>query len=211
MSRRTRPVARRRPVRRPAARIVVTTEGSSTEPAYLRALNRLFADESVRLELVCGVGDPRSVVERAIGELAQSKRDPLGDEDSAWAMFDRDVHDRFAEAKDLARGNGIGLAVSDPCFELWGIFHYRDQQAPLDRHECQRMLEELCPEYERRGRKLFGDMQVIEQHYADAVRRARQSLDNRSAEGDPEGNPSTTVYRLTEHLRQAVERAKDDL
>ncbi|MDD9991267.1 MAG: RloB family protein [Rhodospirillales bacterium] len=211
MNRRTRSVGRRRPVRRPAARIVVATEGASTEPAYLRALNRLFADESVRLELVSGVGDPRAVVEQAIEELAKSKRDPLGNDDSVWAMFDRDAHDRFAEAKDLARGNGIGLAVSDPCFELWGIFHYRDQQAPLDRHECQRMLEELCPGYERKGRKLFGDMQVIEQHYADAVRRARQSLDNRSAEGNPEGNPSTTVYRLTEGLRRAVDRAKEEL
>ena len=207
---RTRPVGRRRAVRRPAARIVVATEGSSTEPAYLRALNRLFADESVRLELVSGVGDPRAVVERAIEEIAKSKRDPLGNDDSAWAMFDRDVHDRFAEAKDLARGNGIGLAVSDPCFELWGIFHYRDQQAPLDRHECQRKLEELCPRYERKGRKLFDERQTIEQRYGDAVRRAQQSLENRSTEGNPEGNPSTTVHRLTEHVRQAVERAKEE-
>lgn len=95
MSRRTRPVGRRRPVRRPAVRIVVATEGSSTEPAYLRALNRLFVDESVRLELVSGVGDPRAVVEQAIEELAKSERDLLGNDDSAWAMFDRDAHDRL--------------------------------------------------------------------------------------------------------------------
>ena len=210
MSRRTRSVGRRRPVRRPAVRIVVAMEGYSTEPAYLAAFNRIFGNESVRLELVRGVGDPRAVVERAIEELAKSKCDRLGNSDSAWAMFDRDVHVRFAEARDLARGNGIGLAVSDPCFELWGIFHYRDQDAPLDRHECQRMLEELCPGYERTGRKLFGDRQRIEQHYGDAVRRARQSLKNRSSEGNPGGNPSTTVHCLTEHLRRVVDRAEKE-
>lgn len=208
MSRRTRPVGRRRPVRRPAVRVVVAMEGSSTEPAYLAALNRLFGNESVRLELVRGVGDPRAVVERAIEELAKSKGDRLGNNDSAWAMFDRDVHVRFAEAKNLARGNGIGLAVSDPCFELWGIFHYRDQDAPLDRYECQRMLEDLCPGYGRKGRKLFDDGQAIEQHYGDAVRRGRQSLENRSTEGNPEGNPSTTVHDLTEHLRRVADRAE---
>jgi len=73
------------------------------------------------------------VVERAIEEQARSKGDSLGNDDSAWAMFDRDVHDRFAEAKNLAHGNGTGLAVSDPCFELTGILHYRDQDAPFDR------------------------------------------------------------------------------
>lgn len=209
MSRRRRPVGRRRPARRPAVRIVVATEGSSTEPAYLTAFNRLFGNESVRLALVSGVGDPRAVVQRAIQELGKSKGDPLGNDDFAWAMFDRDDHVRFAEAKDIARGKGIGLAVSNPCFELWGIFHYRDQEAPLDRHQCQRMLEELCPGYERKGRKSFSDTQVIGQYYGDALGRAQRSLENRSIEGDREGNPSTTVHRLTEHLVQAV-RAQEE-
>ena len=206
MSRHTRPVRRRRAVRRPAVRVVVAMEGASTEPGYLEAFNRLFGDRSVRLELVGGVGDPRAVVERAIDELGRSKGDSLGSDDTAWAMFDRDVHDRFAEAKNLAHGNGIGLAVSDPCFELWGILHYRDQDAPIDQRECQRMLGELYPGYKRRGRMLFGDPKVIEERYGDAVKRARQSLENRSAEGNPEGNPSTTVHCLTEHLRQSVDR-----
>lgn len=211
MNRRARHVGRRRPVRRPAVRVVVAMEGSSTEPAYLTAFNRSFGDQSVRLKLLSGAGDPRSVVERAIDELGKSKRDTLGNDDSAWAMFDRDAHVRFAEAKNLAHGNGIGLAVSDPCFELWGVFHYRDQEAPVGRQECQRMLGELCPGYDRRGRKLFGDVQRIEQHYGDAVRRAWQSLENRSAEGNPEGNPSTTVHRLTEYLRRAVDRSDEEL
>ena len=105
---------------------------------------------------------------------------------------------------------GIGLAVSNPCFELWGLFHYRDQEAPLDRHECQRMLEELCPGYEKRGRKSFGDTQVIEQHYGDALGRAQRALENRSIEGDREGNPSTTVHCLTEQLLQAVSGAREE-
>ena len=120
MSRRTRSVGRRRPLRRPAVRIVVAMEGSSTEPAYLAAFTRILADGSVRLQLLSGVGDPRAAVQRAIEELAKSKGDALGNDDSAWAMFDRDDHARFAEAKDLARGNGIGLAGVGSLFRVVG-------------------------------------------------------------------------------------------
>ena len=208
MSRRARRITRRSPVRRPALRIVVAMEGASTEPGYLKSFCRVFGSKSVRLELIRGVGDPRAVVERAIKEIRNAASDPLGNQDSAWAMFDRDVHARFAEAKDMAHGNGVPLAVSNPCFELWGIFHYRDCDAPLERHACQKILEELCPEYVRRGSKVFGSLEVIEEKYADAVERARHSLAKREADGKPEGNPSTTVHELTEHIRLTVSRAE---
>ena len=44
------------------------------------------------------------------------------------------------------------------------------------------------------------DPEVIESNYRDAVGRAENSLTRRREEGNPEGNPSTTVHRLTEHL-----------
>ena len=115
-------------------------------------------------------------------------------------MFDRDEHPRFDEAKNMAYGNGIRLAISNPCFELWGILHYQEYNAPLDRHECQRKLGELCPYYSNKKKKSFDDTKVIEDNYRNAVRRAENSLARREEEGDPEGNPSTTVYRLTEHI-----------
>ena len=199
---RARPIARRAGTRAPARRVVVVTEGALTEPGYLRAFERLCGDrESVSLHLIGGVGDPRAVVDRAVVEWKKSKRDRLAAHDSVWAMFDRDEHPRFDEAKDKARGNGISLAVSNPCFELWGIFHYREYDAPLHRHECQRMLGQLCPTYDRRGSKSFEDSRVIESGYRDAVKRAKNSLERRAKDGAPDGNPSTTVHELTEHLR----------
>ena len=121
-------------------------------------------------------------------------------------MFDRDDHPRFDEAKNMAHGNGIQLAISNPCFELWGIYHYQERNAPLDRYECQRKLGELCPGYSARTRKgkVFDDPGVIEKYYRDAVERAEDSLARREEEDNPEGNPSTTVHRLTEHILCAV-------
>lgn len=203
---RARRIARRAGTRALAARIVVVTEGASTEPAYLRAFNRCYGYQFVRVVPIGGIGDPRAVVQRAIEESEKLKDDTLAGQDSVWAMFDRDAHARFDEAKDMARGNNIPLAVSNPCFELWGVFHYRDHNAPVGRHECQRMLGELCPGYRRRGAKVFDDAEVIEKSYPEAVGRAENSLARREAEGATEGNPSTSVHRLTEHIRCLVAR-----
>ena len=200
--RRTRRITRRAATRSPAARIVVVTEGGSTEPAYLRAFGRIFGEPSaVRLKIVPAAGDPRAVVERAIKELRKLRGDKLASKDTVWAMFDRDEHPRFDEAKIMARDNSISMAISNPCFELWGIFHYRDYDAPLDRHECQRQLSRLCSTYVSDRGKLFDDLEIVRDRYADARQRAETSLVRRHEEGTPEGNPSTTVHLLTERIR----------
>ena len=192
----------RRPAARPlAARIVVATEGVSTEPEYLKVFSRIHGDRSVRVVPIRVGGDPRTVVERAIEESEKSKRDRLATRDSVWAMFDRDDHKRFDEARDLARGNDIRLAISNPCFELWGILHYQEQNAPLERQECQRKLGKLCPDYNAGAGKVFGDREAIERHYSVAVERASLSVKRREEEGAPRGNPSTTVHLLTEFVR----------
>ena len=211
---RTRRVVRRPATRLPAARIVVATEGVLTEPEYLKVFSRIHGDRSVRVVPVGVGGNPRTVVERAIEELEKSQRDRLAGRDSVWAMFDRDSHERFDEARDLARGRGIRLAISNPCFELWGILHYQEQNAPLERRACQRKLGELCPRSRynagaRKGaRKIFDNREAIEQRYSAAVARASLSVQRREEEGEPGGNPSTTVHLLTESIRCFERREK---
>ena len=88
------------------------------------------------------------------------------------------------------------------------MFHYQKCDSPLNRHECQTKLGKLHPGYSGKGGKIFDDPKVIESNYRDAVRRAKYSLARREEEGDPEGNPSTTVHRLTEHILCVVARFK---
>ena len=197
-----RPIGRQAAIRQPAALIVVATEGELTEPEYLKLFSRIHGDQSiVRVKPVPVGGDPRTVVERAIKELEKLKRDEFAENDSVWAMFDRDSHPRFNEAKNLAHGNGIRLAISNPCFELWGILHYQEQDAPIESLECQRKLWQLHPGNNAGSRKIFGDRWAIARYYQTAVERASLSLQRRKEEGQPEGNPSTTVHLLTESIR----------
>ena len=191
---------RRSPSRQPKALIVVVTEGTSTEPGYLKLFARLHGSESATLKVIPLGADPRKVVERAIDEspLESDKRSG----DAVWAVFDRDDHKRFNEAVDLARGKGIKTAVSNPCFELWCILHYELLDAPTHRHDCQRRLGELCSGYRRSSGKRFDDAGIVDGQHDEAVERARELLKRRSQEGQPSGNPSTTVHKLTEWIRR---------
>ena len=145
----------------------------------------------------------RSKISRRTSNQRNGKiqRDRLGMQDSVWAMFDRDNHPQFKIAKQIAFRNKICVAVSNPCFEVWCILHYRDYDAPSSSDQCQRDLEQLCKNYDRRKGKLFADERNIKNGYCRAVERAMKLLERRNMEGHPDGNPSTSVHEITEHIR----------
>ncbi len=124
-----------------------------------------------------------------------------------WAVFDRDDHPRFDEAVALCKSNGVCVARSDPCFELWLILHERDYDRACTRRDVQRKLASLRPEYDRDGAKTPDCADLI-QRVEDAERRAEAQLQRRDEEGAPHGNPSSTAGRLTRAIREADEAAR---
>lgn len=117
--------------------------------------------------------------------------------DEVWCVFDVDEHARFQAARELAQRKEIGLAVSNPCFELWLILHFREQGAPLTSKRAVELLAKHIRDYHKHVR--YEEMVT---GYADAVERAA-SLERRHREvGTEGGNPSTGVYHLTERIRQ---------
>ena len=176
--------------------VIVVTEGEKTEPQYIYEFLRIHRAPNVRVE---GTGfDPQGVVEKAI-ELKKSLG--RGTRVDVWAVFDRDEHLRFEEALQLAQQNDIRVAVSNPCFELWAVFHYQDHAAPIDTRNCQRLLARLCEGYHAERGKLFNDTEVIRTSHDDAVQRGKRSLHDREEEGNPQGNPSTSMHVLMESIR----------
>ena len=189
-------------------------EGRRTEPAYFHALKRVCRGALIALEIHPGVGVPYTIAEKAVDrarELGLSprsrrKKDSFEDRDQVWAVFDRDVHPHFNEAVELCRVHGIGVGRSDPCFELWLVLHERDYDRPNDRHAIQAELEALRPEYDA-DRAKEPDCDDLIARIDDAERRSQEQLLRRDREGNPFGNPSTTVGRLTGAIREAAERA----
>lgn len=135
------------------------------------------------------------------------RRDSFEEGDQVWAVFDRDDHPHFKQAVELCESNGIYVGRSNPCFELWLVLHERDHNRYETRHRMQSILGDLRPEYDRRRGKTPDCEEMISRVEA-AEQRAEQLLLRRQEEGNPYGNPSTTVGRLTRAVRTADSRAQ---
>ena len=132
-------------------------------------------------------------------QLARS-RDSFEKDDEVWAIFDRDEHAHFAEPIRRCEEVGVHVARSNPCFEVWLIFHETDFHRPDDRHQVQAYLRQLRPEYDPAAGKLV-DFDDLVNRVETAEQRAQQGLARRDEEGSPFGRPSTTVGRLAQSIR----------
>lgn len=198
-----RALARRAPSRDPLPLLLVVCEGEVTEPQYLRGFARAQGANTVRLRVVAPGGDPRALVEHAVElrDQAAGRAAREGDAthiyDEVWCVFDVDDHARLATARELADRTAIGLAVSNPSFELWLILHFRNQSAHLTSKRAAEILRKHIRDYHKHVR-----YEELSAGYADAVERAA-SLEHRHLEaGTVGGNPSTGVYHLTERIRE---------
>ncbi len=194
-----RSLRRRAATRAPKLLLCVVCEGERTEPSYLREFARAHGNNLVQLELIAGRA-PISVVRKAKDKQVELRRKARKSGDSfaknfqVWGLFDVDEHPNIANAKEEARAAGIELAISNPCFEVWGLIHYSDHDAPDDRHQVQRKLENLMTGYSRKSK----EFNYAEMHpeFGRASTRAKRMRYNRLAEGDEGGRPTTHVDLL---------------
>jgi RloB-like protein len=195
----SRTLRRRVAIRQPRKTLVIFCEGERTEPEYLQALKRKPAVRDVAavdlrvetghggapLSLVSMASDARS---RAVSEEAEI--------DEFWCVFDVEWpvnHPNLKEAIDQAHHNGIRLAVSNPCFELWLILHFQDQGRWLDNDQACRLRRRLDGS-SGKGIDAAKYMPLT----SDAARRAVK-LDERHSRDStpfPDNNPSSSMHRL---------------
>ncbi len=210
-----RPIRRRQPRIEPKRRFILFCEGMKTEPTYFSALQRTWTGALIAVETRPGVGVPMTIATEAVNfaksegltRKSRRKKNSFEEKDEVWAVFDRDEHPNFNQAVSLCQANNVGVAYSNPCFELWLILHERDYDQPNHRHAVQIKLENLRPEYDKRRRKV-PDCDNLVTRVKSAERRGEVLIDRREQEGDPHGNPSTTVGILTRTIRIANESAR---
>lgn len=210
--RKFRHLKRRRAIREPKRRFIIFCEGKNTEPAYFRALQRVHRDALVEIETIADAGVAYTLCEaakakaRELGLAGRSRRalNSFEERDEVWAVFDRDGHPRFIEAVTLCRQSGVGVARSNPCFELWLILHCEDYDKMDDSRSVQVHFQNLRPEYDRKGAKIPNCDDLIK-CIEIAEKRAEVQLQRRLAEGNRYDQPSTTVGLLTRAIKEASE------
>jgi hypothetical protein len=170
----------------------VYCEGKVTERGYINDLARHVRATSVTV--ASEHGDPKYLVERAAAQKKATKSaDP---KDSIWCVFDADDHLRLAEALKQAKDNGIPVALSNPCFELWVLLHYDDHRAYIERAALRAKVKTHLPKYDKAVP--FAELHPsCDQASARAVALHDMHEGNGSVRHE---NPSTSVWELVEAI-----------
>ncbi|OAP35163.1 hypothetical protein AU381_25770 [Sinorhizobium glycinis] len=120
-SRKKRPLDRTVETLRDARLIIIATEGSLTEKIYFESFR--FTNVQVRvIPSENGKSSPQHVLENA---KVYKETFDLGDGDELWLVIDVDRWPAatLSEVAAVTTAKKIGLAVSNPSFELWLALH----------------------------------------------------------------------------------------
>jgi hypothetical protein len=192
-------------------KFLVVVEGLVTESEYIEAVKRLRRVYRDSIKIETGHTDPIGIVNRA-KELMRVACETDG-YDEAWCVFDveakRDQKSRFGlqEAYDAAmrtRGKGrIRLAISNPCFEVWLLWHETNQTGSIASDTAQH----LCKVRGITDGKHIRDADaLIMNGFNDAKMRAsdmEQTHERNGIKKLEDKNPSSSIYELIDAISAA--------
>lgn len=179
--------------------ISVLSEGRVTEPSYLAMLNNL--KENNRIEVVMkGSENIKNMnkVRNMLDKLTQREKLP-----EIWIVLD--INDntprqltQFCDLKD--EENKLQIAFSNPCFEVWLLFHFEDANEVRDSSNsksakamCLQRLKSL-PRWENFTKEVKPNMVPPENIY-NAIKRA-EKFDKSQNRKWPEKYGATTFHKL---------------
>jgi hypothetical protein len=182
-------------------KIFVYCNGEIAEPEYFRTIkNSLCIPQAIEINHShCKGKSPWELIEFAI-----EKKKEVDELDKIWCVFDIDHYleenkQKMNEAVRAAKVEGVNLAWSNICFELWLLLHFipfnssfggcADYECKLKQH-CKTKLSIIY----RKNLNISSDLLLFQ---SVAIANAKK-IDT----GKISKNPSTTVYRLIEQLNQ---------
>lgn len=199
---------RRSPYRKVMSKVIVACEGAETERLYFTAIRAHLHASRKDIVIVEHQGtDPLTIVKSAVDAVERERVWAKGD--TGWAVFDGDEHREKLEqrtnwerAMALAERHSIRVVVSNPCFELWYLLHFQDQNSSIHRVAANHALKTHLPTYDK-STCIFEKLHTEGPHplTANAIRRAKVLHENNLHNQVPLWtNPSTRVFELVERL-----------
>lgn len=182
--------------------ILIGTEGrNKTEKIYFNEFFRSSKNYKVRFPSSTET-DPVGIVESAIRYIRNEELD-LKHGDLAFCVIDTDTDKlkqiQIDKALRLADNNEIQVLLSNPCFEIWFLQHFRySTKNYLSNDEVIRELTMYIQEYKKNA-NVFD---ILKNNQDDAIKRAKQlekyHVDLGRKQNSMECNPSTAVYKIIE-------------
>lgn len=123
------------------AKMHIYCEGEKTEPNYIeKYLRKNFAGNRRRELIRVEPTTKNTPLELVTEAIAHKKRPDCPPGDQFWVVYDRESIQKYPDATHLkaiqkARAAGIDVALSNVCFELWLLLHFRDNTASFSSYD----------------------------------------------------------------------------
>ena len=108
---------------------MIATEGKDTERIYFEALKNKIQMNQIKLEILSSE-DNKSAPNKVFDRLTNyQNKYGIEDDDQLWIVIDKD---RWTEkmiseiACECHKKKSFYMGLSNPCFELWLLLHYKD-------------------------------------------------------------------------------------
>lgn len=181
--------------------VLILCEDSKSGKTYLEDASKHFRAHT-KVEIAhSGYTDPRGIVNTAIKR--QTKFDQV------FCVIDRDTHDNFDEAVQLASSHQkIKLIKSYPCYEFWLLLHFGSTRKPyraVGTHSAGYLLNQdlrtkVGLENYDKGSAHSTFASLLGEPFINARRISPQVL--AQAISDQELNPSTELHLLIDRLEE---------
>jgi hypothetical protein len=191
---------------RDARLFVIATEDTNAPKQYFK----IFEMMSSRVKIVvCETTDNRSSPRHVIDRLVEHRRnEDLNEDDQLWALLDTDhwIEPNHVaglnEARSIAKQNGIRIAMSNPCFDLWLLLHHMDLPCGHGIRDANGVAE-----YMRRNGFQFNKQRLNVVDYTPAavrmaIERSARMMAADTGSGWPQ-SVGTQMHLLLEELRAA--------
>ena len=189
--------------RQPKTLFKIICEGKNTEPKYIACFAKAHGNNLIDIETIGAAGVPLTIVRKSVQAkkdlIKEAKKTGFERHIEVWAVFDVDEHPNLPQAINMANGNKIYVAQSNPCIEIWPLLHLEFQRAPIHRHALQKKLAQYMDSYKKNGSKII-DYNQIKNNYKEAKQRAEQIMTEHKQVGDELANPSTDIFKLLDGI-----------
>ncbi len=177
---------------------LLVCEGEKTEPQYFKQ----FQSRDYNFKIKCvtsGRKDPVGILiyaESLIKQMGLSEKK----NDVVWCVFDKDRNTKtqICDAMSRCKSNFLTIAVSNPCFEIWYLWHFQDFSVCSTCIDTIEKVKTHIPKYCKNEN--FND--ILSPLTTTALKRARHIEKNYGESYHPaDSNPSSQIFRIIDFLQ----------
>lgn len=198
--RKKRPLERKPELKRDATLVVIASEDRYAVKQYFE----LFHSTRIQFRVLATEHNdsaPQHVMSRLEAYMAEYD---FGEGDQFWIVLDTDHWigpghiQNLVEVVRLCRQKGIGVALTNPCFDLWLLLHF-DEFPSEQVLTCEQVGQKIRDKTGQYNKTKIYNLDITQDHVTDAVRRSAM---NQQSGGDIPTELQTTIHLIIEDLIQ---------